>query len=197
MARYERFLTLRIDDNLHNLIKEAWRRMPFYSNRSDVIRDLIRIGCAVVMGMNVELSYGTRIEVNNPQVIIKVPRRALPKAMSIKVKHVNNALKKLRALLAKVNRTRNVVAIANDRVVVQYGNMELHLDTRSLRRLMNDIYVGISEAITLLENALHGVDLEDVEQHHPEEAETGSGAPEHMQTPAGMEGGAPRDGEGV
>jgi len=144
---------------------ETWKAVRIYENRSDFLRDLLKIGIALIRGGEIHLSHGSTIVVNNPQVTIKVPRKHLRGAVPFKRGAVKTAAKKLEKAMATLHKLRLIDRVEKGYAILNMGGMEYRLREDNLRKMIIDAYREIVEARKLLDEALLDVGEEEEEKH--------------------------------
>ena len=148
--RYTKTVAFRVDPETDKLIMDAWKKMKGYVNRSDVLRDLVRIGAAIVLNTPVELESGTVVRVENPVVSIHVPSSG--RGSKKYERALSNIHRKVREAINKLQIFRNVLYI-NDAIVVKTkAGDALKINRESFVSRINDVLHILSEVLTIIES---------------------------------------------
>jgi len=152
-SRYIRTVAFRVDSKTEEMINEAWKKLGPWMRRSEALRDIVRVGCAVILGTQAKLDCGATVVVQNPVVKIHVP------AKRVAPKHMQHQLQRLHAILMdiakKIRLLQNPTRIDNKRIYFSTPSGQTMATTPAvLARTMQELYSKIGEALTIVESLM-------------------------------------------
>ena len=156
--RYEKTVAFRIDAETEKMIREAWKRMRGYTCQSEVLRDLVRIGAAIILSQPVELESGTVINLHNVNVQIRAPplSRKTRKSMNV----LTSVYRRIKKIAAKLSSLRFVSSIDETINIRTPSGSVLRLNRENFVKLIREVYDELGEIMTMIEAVTAGEVME-------------------------------------